>query len=208
MGVPILDPYADLPELRGRSPEEQQRLILQASFRRGDAAWFLPFVGGLAAALAWGAVGGYVAYLMIKANPAANGKADPRMVRVAATLVVGGAVVVWMVVGLLVRRSLIIRSIRNMVNRVACPYCRFSLIGLQVEGVSLTSPQVRCPECGALVDLFENGLVPADLLTEEQRRRPLAGAGQFGAYKPPSVKDKRAGAAKGQPTKPRSPGSK
>lgn len=207
MGIPILNPYADLPELQGRSPEEQRRLILQASFRRGDAAWFLPFVGGLLGALVWGGLGGYIAYLMIKANPAASGKVDPRVVRSAVALVAGGALVVWMVTGLLVRRALIVRSIRNMVNRVACPYCRFSLVGLQVEGVSLASPQVRCPECGGLVDLFENGLVPADLLTEEQRRRPLPGAGQFGAYKPPPVKEKRAGAGTGRP-KPRSPGSK
>ena len=82
-------------------------------------------------------------------------------------------------VGTAVRWMLLVRSIRRIINKAACPFCEFSLVGLRVE-----HGWVRCPECGQRVYLHEHRLTPDDLVPEHERNRPLPGigAGDMGGY--------------------------
>ena len=56
-------------------------------------------------------------------------------------------------------RRCLIRALRVRLDRVRCPACRYSLLGLPAEG-----DPVRCPECGGLVRLAALGLTPGDLV--------------------------------------------
>ncbi len=187
----------------GRSDAENQRLIWKAAARRGDALWVIPLlVASLAAAAAAVAGWHFLRLIQLAFAPAgapaptpinplpaggaalapfggpARGLSDPARVAL-----VFGVMAVFIAAWTLARRTMIHRTIRRLVNRVACPACEFSIVGLRPRGAFVT-----CPECGHCFDLYAHGLSPDDLKTEAEKRRPFEGAGRFGAYKSPAAK--------------------
>ncbi len=122
--------------------------------RRDDAIWVLPLGAAVLAAGVWLSIAATMLAIALQLLPWASGTIKEfRWPLVAAC---GGAVAfaacVW------TRRQLIIRSIRNNMERAKCPYCWFSLMGLPVkEGT------VQCPECGERMSLHELHLLPEDL---------------------------------------------
>jgi DNA-directed RNA polymerase subunit RPC12/RpoP len=62
--------------------------------------------------------------------------------------------------------ALLRRALRRLIDRVRCPSCSYSLLGLPlVDSISASQGHaVRCPECGDLVNLAVHGLTPADVL--------------------------------------------
>jgi hypothetical protein len=179
----------NIPELSNYSDEEYERLVGQAKLRRGDAIWVLPGLAGLLAGLAWVGVGIGV-MLAIKASSAAAAAAvsaaggipapEPSMRGWAVgNLLVG--VLIAVAVAVAVRWYLLVRSIKRLINRAGCPFCEFSLVGLRIE-----HGWVRCPECWQRVSLHEHRLSEEDILTDEEKRKPIKGlgAGPMGAYVP------------------------
>lgn len=82
-----------------------------------------------------------------------------------------GDLLVWMIVlfvptsaaAMVVRdfalRHHLTKALRIQLDRVRCPNCRYSLLGLTADGNT-----VRCPECGEQVRLSALGLTPGDLV--------------------------------------------
>ncbi len=175
----------NIPELSGYSDQEYDRLVAQAKLRRGDAIWVLPGLAGILAGIVWVGVGVGI-MLAIKASNAAAVAAGSISI---ANTSIRGWVVGNICVGLLiavaaavsVRWLLLVRSIKRLINRAGCPFCEFSLVGLRVD-----HGWVQCPECGQRVYLHEHRLTEEDILTDEQKRKPIAalGAGPMGAYVP------------------------
>lgn len=178
-----------IPELSSYSDDEYDKLVRQAKLRRGDAIWVLPGLAGILVGMAWIGVGIGV-MLAIKASNAAAAvaaagvggipAATPSMRGLAiGNLLVG--VLIAVAVAVAVRWFLLVRSIKRLINRAGCPFCEFSLVGLRVE-----HGWVRCPECGQRVYLHEHRLSEEDILTDEERRKPIKGlgAGPMGAYVP------------------------
>jgi hypothetical protein len=182
----VFSAFSDLPEMKGKPLVEQRRLVRQAARRRGDALWFIPMLTALAAAAVWAGVAYGIARIVIdyKAarSPTGQGSLSQQL---AGMLVVAGFLVFFLTYALM-RRSMVLRSLLFIVNKAGCPYCQFSLVGLKPESLGGTGakPVVRCPECGELVAIFDHGIMIDDLLTEREKRRPLAGAGPSGAYRP------------------------
>jgi hypothetical protein len=148
----LLAYYRAYPEFDGYSDEQCRKLLLQARLRRGDAAWVLPLLsaGGLAAAWSVVALGLIrVAAALLGLTLAGVGVLLWLVMAVAPVFVVGFA---W------VRRAMLVRSVRRLVNGAACPFCEFSLVGLPVR-----INTVRCPECGEKVRLTEHGIRQEDL---------------------------------------------
>lgn len=79
-------------------------------------------------------------------------------------------VLISVAVAVAVRWYLLVRSIKRLINRAGCPFCEFSLVGLRIE-----HGWVRCPECGQRVYLHEHRLSEEDILTDEERRKPIKG---------------------------------
>lgn len=178
MGLPTSDFYAGLPELAEKPPSERRRLVYQAAVKRGDAIWVVPLSVALVTTGAFAAAGWWMIRLGAKAAGATNIHDGFK------TLLVGLSILVFTGAWVIARRVLVVRSLRRLLNRAACPFCEFSLVGLKPRGAI-----VLCPECGQRFSLYEHGLKPDDLLTEHERRRPFKGAGRYGAYKvPQSVK--------------------
>ncbi|MFN7020571.1 MAG: hypothetical protein ACK4WH_04485 [Phycisphaerales bacterium] len=180
----VLTPYSDLPEMSARSPQEQRKLIGQASRRRGDALWVVPMFWAVGVSAVWAGVSyGIVRIKMaIDASRTPLGRADvPEAV---VKMLVLAGLLAFVAAFILVRRRMVIVSLRFLVNKAGCPYCQFSLVGLSPEkqGGTGAKPLVRCPECGELVSIFDHGILPGDLLTEQDKRRPFAGAGPAGAF--------------------------
>lgn len=164
-------------------PERKYRqLIFQALVRRGDAAWAVPAVVGIVAAMAWIAAGAAVAALVTRGGGGVN------WMRVGAVNVMIGGLVAF-TVGSVVRWRMVTASIRRLINKAVCPYCEFSLMGLQAEYGG-----VVCPECGERVMLGELGLSPEDL--HEAPNTPYAGAGRLGSYSGQVPEEKRIRALK------------
>lgn len=159
-----------MPELRGYSDEQVQSFIWQAKIRRGDAIWVLPMLAGLAAAGAWMLMVFGLAALIASRVGGSPAGWWPLTLFVAVTLFLGAF--------LALRRVLIARSLKNMLNKAACPYCDFSLVGL-----TITHETVQCPECGSRVVLHEHRLHREDI---EIAPPPFAGAGPMGAYQEPA----------------------
>ena len=174
------------PELEKLSEEEYERLVWQARYRRGDAIWVIPLGMGLLAA------GGWLAFawmLTVSFRAFAGGQLISAgldrwwgvNIIVACLFFVAGV--------MLTRWTMIVRSIRIMLNRAACPFCDFSLVGLiVVEGA------VKCPECGQRVVLHEHRIHEEDITIP----RPFDAAGERGAYREAGKREKRN--AKGQKT--------
>lgn len=67
---------------------------------------------------------------------------------------------------------LIVRwELKRQIERVVCPSCRYSLLGLPVEAGAAT-----CPECGEHFKLTDYGFRPEDLLTGARKRARRADA--------------------------------
>ena len=178
-----------IPELSSYSDDEYDKLVRQAKLRRGDAIWVIPGLAGALAGIAWIGIG-IAVMLAIKASNAAAAAAMSAAGGIPAAspslrgwavgnLLVG--VLISVAVAVAVRWYLLVRSIKRLINRAGCPFCEFSLVGLRVE-----HGWVRCPECGQRVYLHEHRLSEEDILTDEQKRKPIAGlgAGPMGAYVP------------------------
>lgn len=183
---------AETDPLAGKSDAEIRRLLWRAAARRGDALWVVPLGLALGAAAAAALIGWQIARITAAAlgvsataptaPPVGAGAAAtpglPPSLRAALVVVTLGVFgLTWVVV----RRFMVLRTVRRMLNRVACPFCGFSLVGLRPSGAYVT-----CPECGERFDLYAHGLSREDLLTEAEKRRPFAGAGRFGAYRAPA----------------------
>jgi hypothetical protein len=151
-------------------PERRYRqLIDRALLKRGDAAWLIPLVVGALASAVWLAVGYGFAVAM-------SGTAAPNWARIGfVNVTIAGMVT--LVVGSIVRWKMVTSSIRRLMNRAACPYCEFSLVGLQVENGG-----VVCPECGERLLLHELGLSKDDLLPDTISMLPFDGAGKLGSF--------------------------
>lgn len=148
----LLAYYRAYPEFDGYSDEQCRKLLLQAQLRRGDAAWVLPLVGAAAASGFWlfVAVGLVRAFASLLSVTIVGGNF------LLAVAVLVAPVFVAVFVG--VRRAMLVRSVRRLVNRAACPFCEFSLVGLPVRVNT-----VQCPECGEKVRLSEHGIRHEDL---------------------------------------------
>lgn len=147
--------YRAYPELDGYSDEECQRMVWQAIARREDAIWIIPLAGAVVAFLIAGSMAGTL--LSVLGSIAVSGGFSAMASSLGSVVVISliPAVIAWV----FTRRTLIIRSIRNNMNRAKCPYCWFSLVGLTArEG------EVRCPECGETSSLIELRLTPDDLI--------------------------------------------
>ena len=145
--------YRSYPEFDGYTDEQCRKLVLQARLRRGDAAWVMPLLAALGLMIAWTVVGGGV--LVLAAHAAGRSLPTPSsfMTPILVFQVPGFIVAyVW------VRRVMLVRSIRRMVNRAVCPFCEFSLRGLPVKVNA-----VVCPECGQRVQLSAHGIRKEDL---------------------------------------------
>ncbi len=66
----------------------------------------------------------------------------------------------------LTRDTFLRRAILDRINLARCTACKFSLLGLPV-----VLGQVRCPECGGVINLASIGLRPTDLLTPSERSK-------------------------------------
>lgn len=196
----VLTPYSDLPEMSSRPPHEQRKLVSQASRRRGDAIWVVPMLWALGVAAVWAGVSfGIVRLKMsIDASKSVLGRVDPPadLIR----LLGFAGLLLFVATCIVARRSMVIRSLRFLINKAGCPYCQFSLVGLTPEklGGTGSKPVVRCPECGELVSIFDHGIMPDDLLTDHDRRRPFPGAGPAGAYNEKATIYSKKGWAKGR----------
>lgn len=170
LSIPDADKYSD---------EQYERLVIQARLRRGDAIWVLPLAAGILAAGAWIGVPVLLGYVL---NQSLAGKVAPMNFGNYSWLALNGVVMVtlFLAASIGVRWMMIVRSIRNIVNKAGCPFCEFSLVGL-----SVTMGKVKCPECGSDVFLHEHRLTVDDLIPESQKNAPLAGPGPMGAYQQP-----------------------
>lgn len=145
--------YRSYPEFDGYSDEQCRKLVLQARLRRGDAAWVLPLVAAIGLVAAWTILGAGLLLMLASLS----GRPLPSPVTFVTPILlfeIPGFIVayVW------VRRLLLVRSIRRIVNRAVCPFCEFSLVGLPVKLAAVT-----CPECGQKVRLYTHGIRPEDL---------------------------------------------
>jgi hypothetical protein len=197
MPIPTTDFYSQVPSLEKLSDKERRRLIWQATAKRGDAIWVVPLMVAVLATAAWLVVGWR---FMIIVNKAIGGPAaapSPTAVAAAAfggpapagttlppalrSILLGLGLIVFIFAWLISRRVMVLRTVRRLMNRVSCPACEFCLLGLKPAGAYVT-----CPECGERINLYENNLTPEDLLLESDRKKPLPGAGPYGAYKVPA----------------------
>lgn len=187
----VLRQHLSIPEVEKYSDEQYERLIIQARIRRGDAIWVLPLAAGIVAAGAWTGASALMAMVLSKSfSPAALASHIGNFRWIGLNAAVMITLFLAAAVGL--RWLMIVRSIRNILNRAGCPFCDFSLVGLKVE-----HGRVKCPECGSDVFLHEHRLNADDLIPESQRHAPLPGAGPLGAYQvPPPVKSNRPPSAK------------
>jgi DNA-directed RNA polymerase subunit RPC12/RpoP len=150
---------AAVPHLATVPAARRQHLIEMAKIRRGEAIWLLP--------LAFAAPAGFVmcaALLSLTAGTMAPARGGGFSLFSVAMALLLGAVPAFVTVFALVRRVMIIRSLRLMLNRTACPYCEFELRGLPLDGET-----VRCPECGERSTLHELRVSRTEMLTEHQR---------------------------------------
>lgn len=172
------------PELEKVSEEEYDRLVWQARYRRGDAIWVIPLLSGILAAAAWGGI----AWLLTLSFRAFAGG---QLISQGLGRWVGVNIIVaclFFIAGVMLTRwTMIVRSIRIMLNRAACPFCDFSLVGL-----TISDGAVKCPECGQRVVLHEHRIHEADITIP----RPFDAAGERGAYRAAEKREKRN--AKGQ----------
>jgi len=145
--------YRSYPEFDGYSDEQCRKLVLQARLRRGDAAWVMPLLAALGLMGAWTIFGGVL--LVLLASMAGRTLPSPVVLMTPILLFeIPGFIVayVW------IRRIMLVRSIRRMINRAVCPFCEFSLRGLPVKINTVT-----CPECGQRVKLTAHGIRREDL---------------------------------------------
>jgi hypothetical protein len=198
MAVPTSDFYSQVPSLEHLSEKQRRRLVWQAATKRGDAIWVIPMSLAVAVTGLWLAVGWKLMTIVAAAmgpppaQPSATAvaaaafggptpvAATPAVPPALKTILFGLAVLVFIFAWLITRRVLVIRTVKRLINRVACPTCEFSLRGLKPQGAYVT-----CPECGERVNLYEHGLSPDDLVLERDKHKPFEGAGRFGAYKVP-----------------------
>lgn len=173
--------YRGDPSFDRVSDERCETLVVQARVQRGDAAWIVPgalaiLIGAVVAGfgflvtnlimqVAGGGGGGGSATVSAVAGggvPAASGTAPGNALATVLQLMnltVASAVMV--VVFVAVQRTMLLRSMRRILNKAVCPYCDFSLTGLIAE-----YGKVRCPECGQSIVLAEHRLTEEDLIPE------------------------------------------
>lgn len=87
------------------------------------------------------------------------------------------------VVFVVVRRIMLLRTMARILNRAVCPFCDFSLVGLIP-----TSGRVTCPECGQAIVLAEHRLTEDDLIPDTpeglramRERMKKQGADRYGS---------------------------
>jgi hypothetical protein len=167
MGLRITNWYRAWPELNDYSEAECRSMMLRARVRRGDAMWVLPLAGVGVLALLVGVFASVASGIVHRAR-VRSGAAAWYWEDAGVHVVWAGSLVVFLVmsvvVGVAIRRVLIIRSVLNHLERARCPYCLFSLCGLVLELGAVT-----CPECGARIVLADEGLTPEDLLPRHGR---------------------------------------
>lgn len=166
-------------ELEKVSEEEYQRLVWQARYRRGDAIWVMPLGAGLAAAGVWI---GFAWLLTWGFRVLAGGQMISAGLKQWWGVNIIVACLFFVAAAMLTRWSMILTSIRIMLNRAACPFCDFSLVGLPIANGA-----VKCPECGETVFLHEHRIHEADI----ELHRPVPGAGERGAYREAPQREKR-----------------
>jgi hypothetical protein len=145
--------YRSYPEFDGYSDEQCRKLVLQARLRRGDAAWVMPLLAALGLMVAWTIFGGGL-LVLIASMAGRNLPPFGTFLTPIFLFEIPGFIVayVW------VRRIMLVRSIRRLINRAVCPFCEFSLVGLPVKVNA-----VICPECGQKVQLTAHGIRREDL---------------------------------------------
>ncbi len=145
--------YRAYPEFDGYSDEQCRKLVLQARLRRGDAAWVMPLLAAVGITAAWTIFGGGF-LILLAASTGRPLPPEPVLITPILFFAAPGLIVtyVW------VRRQMLVRSIRRMINRAVCPFCEFSLVGLPVK-----LSAVVCPECGERIRLYTHGIRPEDL---------------------------------------------
>jgi hypothetical protein len=182
----FISSFFSVPELNKYSEEEFERLVWQAKLRRGDAVWVLPMGAGLLAAALW--IGACV--LLTLSMKLTGVKLSGMVLRGWGLANILVTVMVYIAVFMAMRWMLIVRSVRRIINKAACPFCEFSLVGLPVK-----LGWVRCPECWQRVYLHDHRLTEEDLVPEHERHKPLSGigAGEMGAYRAPARQSRRRG---------------
>jgi hypothetical protein len=153
------------------SDQEYRKLRTKAIERRGDAAWVVPSLIGVAGAGFWMLTAVALNELygtltgLSQAAVNAGGMVNIQVSRGwwGANAVV--AVLICIAAYSLTRWILIARTIRLLINRSACPFCEFALFGLQVG----PDNGVTCPECGERVYLHEHRIRREDV----QALKPL-----------------------------------
>lgn len=165
--------YRSVPDFDRCTDERCETLVVQARLRRGDAIWLVP--GGLAVLLGLVLAGfGHMVVTLILAvvtGSAAPGAAAgpggnaPTQAEALATVLqlmnLSVALGAMIVVFVAVRRVMLIRSMRRILNKAVCPFCEFSLVGLLVS-----SGRVQCPECGERFLLSDHRLTEEDLIPD------------------------------------------
>lgn len=181
-------------------PESRYRqLIARALLKRGDAAWLIPLVLGLIAACIW-LVAGYALVIALSSSSVV-----PNWSRIGFVNVTIAAILT-IAVGAVIRWKMVTTSIRRLLNKAACPYCEFSLVGLEVEFGG-----VVCPECGERLLLSELGLTKDDLIPTSVSMTPFDGAGKLGSYsgqlgESKKIRPNKAGSVRQKPKKPETSG--
>lgn len=152
------------------SNREYLKLLDRATLRRGDAAWLIPAACGIVGIAGWLVV----SYLIGKLVSRPGTQVFSSNVSMANAIM---SVLIFLPVYAVVRWRMLTSSVRRLLNRAACPYCEFSLMGLEVQ-----MGGVVCPECGERTILSELGLTKEDLIPHTIAMTPFDGAGRLGSY--------------------------
>jgi len=161
--------YMRQPGLTNLTEIEVEHLVELAKARREDALWVIPLLWTV---VLWACVMGPLILLLqimrrASASSPLNGgygwSVSPLLASFIIALAAVGLLVASTVVWVWIRRALIMRSIRLLLSKSACPYCDFDLRGLRVADNAV----VRCPECGEVILLKEHGMTRRDLSLDE-----------------------------------------
>ncbi len=165
--------YRADPTFSRLSDERCEALAVQARLQRGDAIWLIP--GGLAALSGAVLAGfGHLIVSLILTVAGGNGAVPvtaPALAPAGANVnalatvleLMNLTVTLSVMIGVfvLLRRVMLIRSMRRIHNKAVCPFCEFSLVGLFVQ-----HGRVQCPECGQSILLAEHRLSEDDLIPD------------------------------------------
>jgi hypothetical protein len=172
-------------DLEHLTDAEFERYCMRADTRRGDLIWLVPYSIGFGVAICFVAIGLGLAWLLAKGAPV-------NWLRIGVLNILLG-IMLTLIVGSVIRYRLTLKTVRQLLNKAACPFCEFSLFGLRCEssrelGIA-GSDHVTCPECGERFSLSDHGLSATDLINPFAPPPPVASAGPLGAYLPAKAGD-------------------